>query len=42
MFVSMSSLCGRSLNFLLDASGVVADEAVTLGSLTVSQQAFGQ
>jgi hypothetical protein len=29
------------LNFLLDALGVIADEAVTLGRLTVSQQAFG-
>ena len=32
---------GSVLNFLLDASGFVAEEAIALGSFTVPQQAFG-
>ena len=32
---------GSILNFLLDSSGIVAEEAIALGSFTVPQQAFG-
>lgn len=33
--------CGSILNFLLDASGFVAEEAISLGRFTMPQQAFG-
>jgi len=32
---------GSILNFILDASGFVAEEAIAVGSFTVPQQAFG-
>jgi len=40
--IDVSAVAGGSiLNFLLDSSGFVAEEAIALGSFTVTQQAFG-
>ena len=36
----MYPFCGH-LNYLLDASGFAAEETISLGNLTVPQQAFG-